>query len=77
MNYLYANDSDDFKTCSKCGELILYKNNLVPLWIHEIITHPDEWDKTTESMRPEGLVDILYDIIDFYHRKTKTLEELK
>jgi len=68
---------DDVKICSLCGEQILYKKNLVPFWVHEIIDHWDSWEEKTNKMSKDVLIDVLYDIIEYYHAKTIRAEDLK
>ncbi len=70
---------DDYRICAACGEKIPF-DSMVPVWVHDILNHRDQFEQQTQSITKDALMMMLYDIIEYYNGITKRkhkLEDLK
>ena len=59
--------------CPFCGRDLPDKHRETR-WIHDIIHHRIYWESQTQGMNKEQLMNTLYEIIEFFHGKTKEIE---
>jgi len=58
--------------CPLCAQELVDKDR-VTRWIHDIINHREYWELQNEGQSKDGLMDYLYEIIEYHQGKYKEM----